>query len=858
MKKYLFGAMLVTLTACSSPEPEAVEQLSDNIAYQDSTVRFSVITNGVIRMEYSPEGKFVDDASFIASERLYPISSYSIKEENGILHIITDKMSLSYRLGSGPFDQNNLNIVSSEELSTQFNWHPGDVQQANLGGTYRTLDGYDGNIYWSWSRNSNVNKPLPLEDGILARDGWTLIDDSKGLLFDHIGDGDLDWVKSRQENSAQDFYFMAYGHDYKRALKDYTTFAGRIPLPPRFTFGYWWSRYWSYSDAEMRKLVNDFEAYGIPLDVLVVDMDWHWTEAGKGGWTGYTWNRRLFPNPKKFLDFLKSRGLKITLNLHPADGVPAYEDKYVQLAEFLGRDPKSTETIKWQSSNRRFMRGWLDKMLKPLEEEGVDFWWLDWQQKLEDDSIPQLSNTWWINYSIFTDQELNADHRPILYHRWGGLGNHRYQIGFSGDTYSTWASLAYQPYFNTTAANVGYGYWSHDIGGHMFSSNNEELDKELYTRWMQLGTFLPVMRSHSTKTPNMKKEPWNLGQPYMPAVTETILQRYRLAPYIYSIAREAYETGVSLCRPLYYDYPEDDRSYSEEFRNEYLFGPNMLVAPIVSPMIDGISTLNIFLPDGDWYEVSTGTLLKGGQVVERKFLLDEYPLYVKAGSIVPEYGKVKNLEANNNKVTLVVAPTVDDSCESEFSIYEDAGNDKDYATKYATTLVKNTISNNLQTITIEARKGQYDGMPKSREYAISLRGAAIPESVKMNGKAVDFEYDGTLLAVIIELGDIDPNRSYTVEITYPSNALSLNNGLVGKFRRIKNAMTEMKFHDAGINYIEGFGELGSVAEAIEYSNSDFSTLVEKFNANYNRLPELIELQKMKDEDKEWFLKSIIY
>lgn len=863
MKKSLIAlaALALLIVGCTENKTTVgiAPALNDNIAYQDETVRFTVIADGTIRMEYAPNGEFTDNKSFIATERLYPSVNYAIKEDGGNIVVETGKMKLSYKKGSGAFSADNLTITSGNALDKQFTWHPGDEQRDNLGGTYRTLDGYDGNIYWSWIRDEKVKMELPLENGIIARDGWTLIDDSKGLLFEDNGDGDLDWVKERSNVGAQDMYFMAYGHDYKGALNDYIKFAGRIPLPPRYVFGYWWSRYWSYSDAEMRKLVADFEAYDIPLDVLVVDMDWHWTEEGKGGWTGYTWNDRLFPDSKKFLDFLKSRGLKITLNLHPADGVPAYEDKYASLAEFLGRDLQSKETIKWQSSDKRFMRGWFDKMLLPLENEGVDFWWLDWQQGLMDDSIKSLSNTWWLNYCVFENQTLNSLKRPMLYHRWGGLGNHRYQIGFSGDTYSTWESLDYQPYFNTTASNVGYGYWSHDLGGHMFARNGEELDRELYTRWMQLGTFLPVMRSHSTKTANMKKEPWNLGQPYMPAVTESVKLRYRIAPYIYTAAREAYETGVSLCRPLYYDYPEDEFAYSSETRNEYLFGNDMLIAPITKPMENGVSVVNIYLPEGNWYEVSTGEMIPGPATYERKFLIDEYPVYVKAGAVIPEYdNSIKNLASNDNKINLVVAPALDGKYETVSSIYEDNGNDKKYAEQYATTKLTNTIDENVQTLVIGKREGDYKGMPSRREYAVSFRCAAMPISVTHDGKAVEWTYDGSQLAVNVELGLIDPKQSHTIVVTYPKETEPITCGIIGKMRRMANAMTAQKFRNAGIVFIEGFGQLGSAAQMLEYYPENFNAIISDFTNNYNRLPDLMEKQGMSTEDQKTFLIETVY
>lgn len=856
----------LTMVGCSGKLSEADsevkgEELSTNIAWQDSQARFTVISDGVIRMEYDQEGQFTDNQSFIATNRQYPKANFTVKETEQLVLISTSKMCLSYLKGSGRFSADNLAIQTDSALINGFTWHPGDTPKNNLGGTYRTLDGYDGSKYYSWDHNKpGQGQELPLEDGILTRDGWILLDDSNGLLFDgdvnDLTSAELPWVKERKEGSI-DWYFMAYGHDYKQALNDYTLFAGRIPLPPRYVFGYWWSRYWSYSDAEMRQVVKDFQEYNIPLDVLVVDMDWHWVEPGKGGWTGYTWNDRLFPSPEKFLQYLKQKNLKITLNLHPADGIPTYEDKYAQLATYLGLDTLSNETIPYEGSNPRFMRGWLDKILLPLQNQGVDFWWLDWQQQLNDNRIPSLSNTWWINYCVFDNQRrTQPDHRPMLYHRWGGLGNHRYQIGFSGDTYSTWASLAYQPYFNATSSNVGYGYWSHDLGGHMFASSGETLDRELYTRWMQLGTYLPVMRSHSTKNANMKKEPWNLGAEFQAAVTASIRQRYKLAPYIYTAAREAYDTGVSLCRPLYYDYPEADEAYSIEFRNQYMFGSQILVAPITEPMKNGTSTIKVWLPEGQWFETATGTLINGGQIVERRFLIDEYPIYIKAGSIVPKTGTaIKNLASCSDKICLDIYPG---SVECEAQLYEDNGNDRDYDKQYAVTSFKTRYEGHNQSLTLSSRNGKYDGMPIRRSYSVKVYGVPAPTEILLDGKALDYSYITEELAILIEIGEPDPDYEHTLLITYPEDIPELNNGLVGQFRRMKNAMTQMKYRDAGINFCEGLGEMGSICEALHYYPEQFALRIKKFQENYSLLPELLDKQGMNAENKQIFMNNVVY
>ncbi len=176
-------------------------------------------------------------------------------------------------------------------------------------------------------------------------------------------------------------------------------------MPPKYAFGYWWSRYWSYSDDELRDVIHKFNTFNIPLDVLVIDMDWHYTEQGKGGWTGWTWNRRLFPDPPKLLNYLHSNQLDVTLNLHPADGIAPYEEPYPQIARDMGIDPASGQTIPWVASDKKLMTNVFKDILDPMHRQGVSFWWLDWQQWPYDKKVDSLSNTWWLNYVFFTHSQ---------------------------------------------------------------------------------------------------------------------------------------------------------------------------------------------------------------------------------------------------------------------------------------------------------------------------------------------------------------------------------------------------------------------------------------------------------------------
>ena len=686
---------------------------------------------------------------------------------------------------------------------------------------------------------------MPIEDGLLSKSGWTFIDDSENYTFDN---SDWAWVKERpNQGNTQDWYFLAYGHNYKKALKDYTTFAGKVPLPPRYAFGYWWSRYWSYSNNELRSLVDNMKNYGFPLDVLVIDMDWHHTEAGKGAWGGYAWNERLFPDHAKFLKWVKGNNINVTFNLHPADGVHAYDTHYSDLAEWMGMNPAEKKDIPWLASDKRFMEGWYGKILRPMEKEGVDFWWLDWQQWPNDKKLTRLSNTWWLNYTTFTDMERNRETRPMLYHRWGGLGNHRYQIGFSGDTYISWSSLDFQPYFNSTASNVLYGYWSHDIGGHMGAKN---IDPEMYIRWMQFGALSPILRTHSTKDGGLNKEPWVFSNKQTTILRDIVNNRYAMAPYIYAMARKTYEDGISLCRPMYYDYPDNEEAYAN--RNEYMFGDQMLVSPITSPMNDGISTQKVWLPAGnDWYETASGTLLKGGQTVERKFQLDEYPLYIKAGSIIPEYGKVKNLRSNDETITVTVYPGAADG---SFEMYEDNGNDKHYATEFATTQLTSTHNGNELNVTIGERKGKYAEMPAKRQFKLKVVATAVPEKVTVNGKAVEFEYDGNNLSLLVDIPETDCNTAKHITVTYPENATDVADGLIGKFRHIQQNVVALKYHNAYIVLNDALGTMESTGTAITYHPEEFTQRIEAFRKNFANLKEVLKENKVDEEFAEKFLR----
>ena len=432
----------------------------------------------------------------------------------------------------------------------------------------------------------------------------------------------------------------------------------------------------------------------------------------------------------------------------------------------------------------------------------------------------------------------------MLYHRWGGLGNHRYQIGFSGDAYITWQSLDYLPYFNSTASNVLYGYWSHDIGGHMSHKHGTPVDPQLYTRAMQMGEYLPILRSHSTKDPALNKEPWAFDKPVQQRLKAVVDGRYALVPYIYTMCRQAHETGISLCRPMYYDYPEANEAYT--YKNEYMFGDNLLIAPITQPIATGekYSQVDVWLPEGEWLELATGTMLQGGATFKRPFNIDEYPVYVKAGSLLPYFGKVNNLSGTRQPVTLRVFPGGDSG---EFTMYEDNGEDARYETEFATTPLSYVRTSNLLTVTIGARTGNYADMPATRHYAVALPCQLAPIEAKVNGTPAQFTYDGYNLEATVDCGEIDCASGAVITITLPDGNTAIADGTKARIQRLRTAVAEYKQANCGLVYTERFGFLEAAPLRLQYNTGSQAATLQRLNAICGELPDVLAEQMQGNE-----------
>jgi alpha-glucosidase (family GH31 glycosyl hydrolase) len=771
----------------AAPQHIASEAVTNPIADSKAVVtigkaRFTVLTPEMIRMEWVDDGKFEDHASFVFINRHLPVPRFNKQVSGSKLSLRTSALTLAYDGSSaeGKFTPDDLSIELTVD-GKQVTWRPGMQDTENLQGTTRTLDGALGG-----------KTAEPMEQGLISRSGWVVVDDSKRPLFDSdnfsFKEGEKSpwpWVMERPTGDRQDWYFFGYGHEYKKALGDFVKVGGRIPLPPRFAFGTWWSRYWDYSDQEIEEIIHGFRQNSTPLDVFVIDMGWHISleqlkARGYGdkhdqdqsghylGWSGYTWNNVLFPYPGDFLDRLHADHLKTSLNLHPASGIQPWEASYPAMAKAMGIDPATKQYVPYDITNKKFAENYFNLVLHPLEKQGIDFWWLDWQQE-QNTTMPNVKPTWWINYVHFTDQEREGK-RPLLFHRWGGLGNHRYQIGFSGDTVSVWDSLAFQPWFTSTAANVGYAYWSHDIGGHMPGA----VEPELFTRWVEFGAFSPILRTHTTKNPESERRIWAYPEPFSSILRSTFQLRYKLQPYIYTEARRSYDTGVAFLRPLYYDWPESDEAYQS--KNEYLFGDQMLVDPVVTPSDkqSGLATEKVWLPKGEWIEWPSGKHFTGPTSVDRSFSIDQIPVYVKEGAIVPMQPEMSYTGEKHVDPLIVNVWPLAPGQSTSYSLYEDNGIAEQYQHGvYTHTPIKATQSGDALRVEIGPVEGSFAGMLKSRGYTVQLPADWPPASVTVDGVPLrqagsigtgGWSFEGNTLTTMIPVASRSTGSKVVIEV----------------------------------------------------------------------------------------------
>lgn len=716
-------------------------------------VRISVLTSRLLRVEtMNADGAFCDQPTQKVWYRDFEQPRFDASQKGQMLTVRTEQAIFHYHLRKKKME--SITLRGGRTVT--------DFESGNLRGTARTLDQSTGAV--------------PLTKGVVSKNGVATLDDSVSLLL--LEDGTI----TPRQKGGSDLYFFAYGHDYRGCIRDLFRLTGPAPLVPRWCLGNWWSRYKAYSQQEYMALMQRFLDEKIPITVATIDMDWHWTDVkarfgrnasrqafhssprdawfdsmSSGGWTGYSWNTELFPDYRAFLRWLKEQNFHTTLNVHPAGGVRRFEDCYEAMAKAMGIDPKSGQPVAFDITDPKFIEAYFQILHHPYEQEGVDFWWIDWQQGSQS-KIKGLDPLWALNHYHYLDNR-HGNKRPLILSRYAEIGSHRYPLGFSGDSKISWEVLDFQPYFTANASNAGYTWWSHDIGGH----HQGEKDDELYLRWVQLGVFSPIMRLHSTNNPFMGKEPWNYRWDVSTLSKEYLRLRHRLIPYLYTMNWRTHSEGRALCEPMYYAYPENGEAYT--VANEYLFGSEVIVAPITQPVDPktNLAGVRVWLPRGRWTDVFTKRIYKGGRFVTMYRGVESIPVLAKEGAILPlsTQGETNDWK-NPEQLDLLLFRG-----NNSFSLYEDDGETNDFEQgKYATTTFRMNDGGGDLHFTVLPAQGDIALLPAKRALHLIFADISSCSVVQIlrNGQPIECEPLLENGEIRLLLNDIEPSDRLDVTL----------------------------------------------------------------------------------------------
>lgn len=684
----------------------------DNLKAQTEAVilgkkyRITVLTERLVRLEYSPSFIFNDLQTELVQFRNFPIASYTKKEDENYLEIETSYFKLTYTKEE-PFKGSLFNPSKNfrvEVKDSNVIWYFGHAEARNY---------YGNNISTEVKETEkDYNK------GLFSLDGVVSLDDSKNYRINSLGSFE-EPIKGNI-----DTYLFVYNKDFGLCIQDYFKLTGMPSLIPRYALGNWWSRNLAYTSEDILKLVNKFESEEIPLSVFIFDEKWKNTGENKAY---YSFNPRLITNPKEITDYLHSKGIRVGAHIDHSDAITKNERGYEDIKKFLNIENEEDIFIKVNDPQK------LDVLLKyvlvNLENDGIDFFW---NANKEDKNLSEL---WLIVNYVYNNLARNPAKRGMILSRNSTKAAHRYPVLYAGSSEVNWSNFTSMPFFTLSASNIGVCWWSHDIGGY----NKGIEDPDLYLRSVQLGTFSPILRFRSASGKYYKREPWRWDFNVFGIASKYLRLRHKLMSYLYTEAYKYHKTGSMIFQPLYYYLPKvyDDNVY----RNEYFFGSELLVAPIVNKK-DPVMNRTIhrfYLPEGVWYEFTSGKRYNGGKKYISFYKQEDYPVFAKKGSIIPLSLK-SNINNTSNPTDLEIQ--VFPGKNNTYRLYEDDGISSLYKEGFylITEIDYNYLPNNY-TLIIRSVEGKSGIVPDKRNYKIKFRNTKYTDDVDVyfNADKIDIK-----------------------------------------------------------------------------------------------------------------------
>jgi alpha-glucosidase len=582
---------------------------------------------------------------------------------------------------------------------------------------------------------------------------------ASGLFFDNTHRVEFDLAKENSERAyygaeGGDIVYYAFaGPTPRKVLDRYTELTGRTPMPPMWSLGNQQCR-WSYeTEEEVRGIAREFREREIPCDVIFLDIDY------MDGYRVFTWDKEAFPDPARLIADLKADGFHVVTIVDPGvktdENYPVYVEGRTRDLYCKTREGEEFHNVVWPGMcafpdfTNPATREWWGENHEVLTDAGVAGIWNDMNEPSlfvpQQSTMPgdvvhpgggdpklhaQIHNTYGSLMARATREgllKIKPDERPFVITRAGYAGLQRHAMQWTGDNSSWWEHIWMSMPQLQNLGLSGIAWAGVDIGGFFGDCNGE-----LLARFTEFGVFQPFCRNHSVKG-SIHQEPWSFGEPYESVCRDMIKLRMRLLPYLYTLFEECHRTGAPIMRPLLFEYPEDETTYTAD--DEFLFGDRMLVAPITRP---GIEHRHVYLPDGVWFHYWTGERFDGPAHVLAHAPLGQPPIYIKANTAIPMSPDRNHTGEATHHLTLLLYPA-EGTAKSTF--YEDAGNGFDYKSgQYARREVICEVRDGAIAVRIGEREGSF--IPERESVHLKLMGVNTrPESVTANGEDADWDYD---------------------------------------------------------------------------------------------------------------------
>ena len=666
--------------------------------------RFTILTPRLIRIEYNVHGQFEDRATSLVVNRLFQDNRFTVNDSNVALTITTEYFTLTY-VKEKPIASNSIKVSVN---GTDKEWYPGHKEVRNVGSIAYSLDDLDGN--------------LKLAKGLYSLDGFALIDDSKNFVIDN--------GVFVPRNETIDLYLFVYRADLGLCLQDYFTLTGYPPMIPRYALGCWWYKNDRYNMYDIDNVIKNFNDNKIPISTFILGEKWH------NSVENYNYDSSLF-DINAMNTYYQSKLQRFGLTINPTLPININDPLYNEIVKFI---PSNNNLVSFIPLNNMTISGYLNIVVNNLINSGVKIFNIDYNNPKDKLGLFLLNH---YHYVI-----ANMNERGVILSRNPGIAPHRYPVIYSGKTKVSWDTLKCLATYNNNAANMGVCWQAHAIGGWYSGAENAEL----FLRYIQFGVFSPIFLLAGEYGKYYKREPWRWNQLILNIIRDYMQLRNKLVPYIYNESYTYHKYGVPLVQPLYYKYP---KIYDEpNYVNQYFFGSKIMISPIVKKRNIEMNRVvqRVFVPTGVWYDYSSGKKYQGNNYYVGFYKNEDYPIFVKEGSIIP-----MSLDMNNElpvNMEIQVFPA-ENGLYGNYELYEDDGMSLKVNKNYMITKMNLDKVDNGYTFVMKRKDGNVN-IP-NRNYLIRFRNMKSPDKVliKRNNNIEDHAFQVEKNDLLVKIDNVN-------------------------------------------------------------------------------------------------------